>query len=222
MVSKVNVLNIVITLVLLAIADALILVFVSDWNTLRYVTVGMINAAFLLHIMAGLLVPQTGHNDYIYTSSTGIFTTVYVVIELLIGISILVFDIPLGDSILIVIQVVLFVLITLFIVVYNITNHNVEREQAPKAVSINLVKKIRAEVKDAYDRCNDPETKKVIDKAMDDVNAIAGFASKYGDLDNELMNLAQQLVSAVLSENNSEIEAICAAIHDKCAERKKI
>ena len=54
MVSKVNVLNIVTTLVLLAIADALILVFVSDWDTLRYVTVGIINAAFLLHIMAGL------------------------------------------------------------------------------------------------------------------------------------------------------------------------
>jgi hypothetical protein len=222
MVSKVNVLNIVITLVLLAIADALMLIFVSDWNTLRYVSFGMINAAFLLHIIAGLLVPQTGHNDYIYTTSTGLFTVVYAFIELIIGVSTLIFDIPLGDSILIVIQVVLFVLVTLFIVVYNITNHNVEREQAPKAASIDLVKKIRAEVKDAYDRCNDPEMKKVIDKAMDDVNAMAGFASKYDDLDNKLMDLAEQLVSAVLSENNGEIEAICRAIRDKCAERKKI
>ncbi len=214
----INKIQLVSSLVIMAIVDIILLLFVSEWTTTRIVSLAVIDAAFVLSIVVPYLSPKN-ENNYLYSTTSGFLVMGYLILELIIGIAVIVTGweglIPM------IIQVVLLVLVILFLAIMLSTNSRVEKEMGVKNASKDDIQAVKGEIKDAYNKAS-RENRPAIERAMDDVGSLAGFGAAFADIDEELLSKSRDLVDAASADDADRIAALSKEISDLCSRRRKI
>jgi hypothetical protein len=205
-------------LVMMVIVDVVIALFVKDWDSLHIFTLVMVSVPFILACLIPFITPK-GEHEYVYNVSTMVTTSIYAVIQIAIAVVILVTG--WNGVIPYIVQIILLVAFVLVVFLVTLSNHSVEKSQAPKKNDQKIIWAARVEMKDAYDRA-DRETREVIKKAVDSVNAVSGYGDAYVEIDNRIMDCSKSLVSAVSSGDIDQVRSICAEIDVLCRDRKRI
>lgn len=176
-------------LVLLAIVDLILFLTVDEWNDVTLVSVGFIHVALVIGMLFNQVSPD-GENSNIFSMSSGILSTIYLVSCILLSVLCMLFCKDVKTVA--IVQIVLLV-VMVFVLYYN---HKVNRSTAirDRIVRDGLAdfKELQSALYEAMSHAPDRDSKIAIEKAYDASRSMTmPHAVGVGDLDRDIAQLSK-------------------------------
>lgn len=205
---KITGISTIINIVLMAVVDVLMYIFIKDWTNTAICSIIIVDLAFILNICSFVFVPKH-KNSYIFQTSSSIMTSILIVIEIvLMIIGVFLTDI-LDEPYVMIVEIVLFILFTLLFITNTIANKHTAQTADVNDEGITRITNITSRLEVAFKRAQNTEVKKLIEKAYDKSHSITSFKAELQSYDEDLIDLADSISNMASSNNVIEVEDLC-------------
>ena len=188
---KANYLAVLIELVIMAVVDVVMYIFIKDWTNTMICSIVMIDLAFVLNMVSFLTTPNH-KNSYIFQSSTSIFASYLIIIEIaLMLVGLFVKEIP--EPYIMVIEIVVFIIFTILFIMNVVANNHTAQTADVNDAGVARISDVTSCLYEAFNAAEGNEMKSVIEKAYDKSRSLTGFRDELADYDQELMDVAEAI-----------------------------
>ena len=209
------------------------LVFLAVFNVIFFVLTGperlaamwisyaFIHFAYIMFCVTPFLVRRSSAAT-IFGLSIGLVSMVYFIVELIVGIAFIFIDFQSIKTPLIVHVIITGIYLTLLLIVL-ISNEKTADDLAVAAEETQFFRTAAARVKVLIDRVSDPEAKKAVEKAYDQLKSSPIKSSPIvKSVESEMESMVLRLESVAGSDNKENIIQTASAICDLSAQRKEL
>lgn len=205
---KFSVIGLIINLVLMAVTDALMYLFIKDWTNTMICSIIMIDLSYVLNICAFIFVPEH-KNSYIFQASTSILTSVLIILEIILMIVGIFVEDLIGEPYIMVGEVVLFIIFMLLFVTNNLANKHTAQTADVDDEGIARIKDVTTRLNMAFNKAQNPDVKKLIERAYDDSRAISSYKKELESFDAELQGLADNIANIADGDDVTQVKDLC-------------
>jgi hypothetical protein len=197
----------------------------SEHNTSTWLSYTFIHVAYVVLMLVSFFNWQGGNNPILHYPLISI-ALVYFIVEFIVGV-VLILIAPENFIPTLLIQLILLLIFTFVFIANLITNKATSEAESKHELEIDFKRQAAIQVKLILDKVNQPETKRVVEKAFDALNSSPvksnssvsaletqiidqihslAYTVETGD-HNKLQNQAQELISLV-SQRNAQLKRI--------------
>ena len=206
---KISGISVIINIVLIAITDALMYIFVKDWTNTMICSIVVIDLSFVLNMIAFFFIPSH-KNSYIFQASSSVLTSILIVLEIILMIVNVFTEKIIGEPYIMVAEVVVFVLFLLLFITNNIVNKHTAETADVNDEGIARVKGITAKLNMALKQAQNPKVKKIIESTYDESRSISSYKKELEEYDNQLLSLADSILNIAADNDEDQISELCS------------